>query len=68
MNRILYIAMFLLAGVIVLLVCSRSHQSAMSFQLPLQFIGEYSQSGGEWKTYEETIKLSSYSWSLLQNP
>ena len=64
-NRILYTAMFLLAGVIVLLACSRSRQSAMSFQLPLQFIGEYSQSGGEWQTYEETTKLSSYDGDLV---
>ena len=64
-NRILYAAMFLIAGVMVLLACSRSHQSTMSFQFPLQFIGEYSQDGGDWQTFREETNLSAYDGELV---
>lgn len=59
-NLILYTAMFLIAGILVISVSRRSNQSVMSIPIPLHFTGEYSQNGGEWQTLDTETDLSAY--------
>lgn len=64
-NLILNIIMFLFAGLVVFLVCRQSNQATMSIPLPFQFMGEYSQDGGEWQTLSEETDLSAYDGDLV---
>ena len=64
-NLILYILIFLFAGLVVFLACRRSNQAIMSIPLPFQFVGEYSQNGGEWQTLSAETNLSAYDGDLV---
>lgn len=59
-NLILYTAMFLIAGILVISASRQSHQAVMSIPIPVHFTGEYSQSGGEWQTLDTETELSAY--------
>ena len=64
-NLILYITMFLFAGLTIFLACRQSHTAFMAFPLPFQFVGEYSQNGGEWQTLNGETDLSAYDGDLV---
>lgn len=59
-NLILYTAMFLIAGILVISVSRQSNQAVMSIPMPVHFTGEYSQNGGEWQTLDTGTDLSAY--------
>lgn len=59
-NVILYAAMFLIAGVLIIAVSRQSNQAVMSMPMPVHFTGEYSQSGGKWQTIDTGAELSAY--------
>lgn len=59
-NLILYTAMFLIAGILVISVSRQSNQAVMSIPLPVHFTGEYSQNGGEWQPLDTETDLSAY--------
>ena len=52
--------MFLFVGIVIFLACKNSNQAISTFPLPLQFVGEYSQNGGEWQTLRKDTNLSAY--------
>ena len=64
-NGILYIAMFLFAGLVIFQACRKSNQAMMSIPLPLKCTGEYSQDGGAWQTLSEDTDLSAYDGDLV---
>lgn len=64
-NIILYIILFLFAGLVIFLACSQSNQAIMSMPMPLQFVGEYSQDGGEWQTLSGETDLSACDGDLV---
>lgn len=64
-NIILYIVMFLCAGMITFLACRQSNQAVRSMPLPLSFEGEFSQNGGEWKPLSKETEFSSYEGDLV---
>lgn len=64
MNVFLSLAMFLFAGIVIILACRQSNQALSASPLPLKFVGEYSQNGGEWKTLKEEINLSAFDGDL----
>ena len=55
---IIYISLLLLAGVTVIAASRQSHQATASIPIPIDFAGEYSQSGGEWHTVDSNTHLS----------
>lgn len=55
---ILYSAMFLFAGLLVISVSHRSNQAILSNPMPVHFVGEYCQGDGEWRTLDATKSLS----------
>lgn len=59
-NLILYTAMFLMAGILVIMVSRQSNQAVMSRPFPVHFTGEYSLNGGEWQTLDTETKLPYY--------
>lgn len=63
-NLILYTAMFLIAGLLVISASRQSHQAVMSIPIPVHFTGEYSQSGGEWQMLDTETDLSSYNGAV----
>ena len=63
-NLILYTAMFLIAGLLVISASHQSHQAVMSIPMPVHFTGEYSQSGGEWQMLDAKTDLSSYNGAV----
>lgn len=63
-NLILYILIFLFAGLVVFTVCRRSNQSFFAMSLPLQFVGEYCQNGEEWQPLGEDTDLSAFDGEL----
>ena len=65
-NLILYTAMFLIAGLLVISASRQSHQAVMSIPIPVHFTGEYSQSGGEWQMLDTETDLSSYNGAAWQ--
>lgn len=64
-NLILYTAMFLLAGLLVISVSCGSNQAVLSIPMPVHFIGEYSQNGGEWKQIDTETDLSAYEGDIM---
>lgn len=64
-NFILYLIMFLAAGILVLSVSHRSTQAAMSLPMPVYFTGEYSQDGGEWQSFDTDTELSAYDGDVV---
>ena len=64
-NIILYIILFLFAGLVIFLACHQSNQAIMSMPMPLQFVGEYSQDGGEWQTLSGETDLSACDGDLV---
>ncbi|MGN0480099.1 MAG: sensor histidine kinase [Lachnospiraceae bacterium] len=64
-DLVLYIIMFLFAGIVIFTVCKKSNQAFLAMPLQLNFVGEYSQNGGEWKPLSEDTDLSSYDGDLL---
>ena len=64
-NAIIYTAMFLFVGIVIFLTCKNSNQAISTFPLPLQFVGEYSQNGGEWQTLRKDTNLSAYDGDLV---
>lgn len=63
-NLILYTAMFLMAGILVISVTRQTQQSAMTTPFPVHFAGEYSQDGGEWQTLGAETDLSAYAGDI----
>lgn len=63
-NLILYIFIFLFAGFVILAVCRQTNQPFPAMSLQLEFVGEYSQNGGEWKTLSEDADLSAFDGDL----
>lgn len=63
-NLILYIVMFLFAGFVIFIVCKQGNQPFRAMPLPLKFVGEYSQNGGEWYPLREDTDLSAFSGEL----
>ena len=59
-HTILYLAMLLMAGLLILSVSRKSHQAAMSLPFPVHFTGDYSENGGEWQTLDAETDLSAY--------
>ena len=57
--------MFLFTGIVILLVYKNSNQAISAFPLPIQFVGEYSQNGGEWQTLNKDTDLSAYDGDLV---
>lgn len=55
-NLIMYTAMFLVAGILVISASRQSHQAVMSIPIPIHFTGEYSQ-GGRCLTRKQTCLL-----------
>lgn len=64
-NAGLSIALFLFAGLAILLLCKRSNQSSLAMSLPLEFVGEYSQNGEEWQPLSADTDLSAFDGDLL---
>ena len=64
-NIILYIILFLFAGLVIFLACRQSNQAIMSMPMPLQFVGEYSQDGGKWQTLSGETDLSACDGDLV---
>lgn len=63
-NLIMYTAMFLIAGILVISASRQSHQAVMSIPIPVHFTGEYSQGGGEWQMLDTETDLSSYNGAV----
>lgn len=59
-NIILYAAMLLMAGLLVMTVSSQSNQAVMSIPAHIHFDGVYRQNGGEWQTLDAEADLSAY--------
>ncbi|MGN0142057.1 MAG: sensor histidine kinase [Roseburia sp.] len=64
-NAILYILIFLFAGLGIFVVCKQSSQSFPAMSLELKFAGEYSQNGGAWQTLSEDTDLSAFDGDLV---
>ena len=64
-NIILYIFLFLFAGLLIFKVCKQSNQPSLAMSLQLQFIGEYSQNGGEWQPLEKDTDLSAFEGDVI---
>lgn len=64
-NLIMYTAMFLIAGILVISVSRQSNQAVMSMPFPLHFTGEYSQNGGEWQMLDTETDLSAYNGDVM---
>lgn len=65
MEVILYIGLFLFAGVILYLSCQGSNQAEMSIMLPVSLSGVYSQDGGDWEILDEKTRLSAFDGDLV---
>ena len=63
-NLILYILLFLFVGFVIFAVCKQTSQPFFAMSLQLKFVGEYSQSGGEWQTLKEDTDLSAFDGDL----
>lgn len=63
-NLIMYTAIFLIAGLLVISASRQSHQAVMSIPMPIHFTGEYSQGGGEWQMLDAKTDLSSYNGAV----
>ncbi len=64
-NLILYIFLFLFAGLLIFKVCNQSNQSSLAMAFQLQFTGEYSQNGGEWQPLEKDTELSAFDGDVI---
>lgn len=60
-----YIVLAILAIILLYRTCSTNIQATPTIVIKNQFIGEYSQNGGEWKEYDENTKISSYDGDLI---
>lgn len=60
-----YIALFLLAGILVFYLCKATNQSMPSIVVETEFVGEYSLGGSDWKPYDKDTKLSSFEGDLV---
>ena len=56
--------MFLLADLVIFVVCKKSNQSVLAMSLQLKFAGEYCQNGGAWQTLDEGTDLSAFDGDL----
>ena len=63
-NLILYIFIFLFAGLLIYKVCIQNNQAVPAMALKLTFMGEYSQNGGEWQPLHEDTELSAFDGEL----
>ena len=65
-NKNLYIQIFLLLIAFIFTISSytRSQEADMALLFPVQMQGEYSQDGGEWKTYQVGEKISALKGDL----
>lgn len=61
----IYICLIVLAGVIMYQKCANTSQSSMTVIYDVEFEGEYSQDGSEWKVYDKTMSFSSYDGELI---
>ena len=59
-----YVALLVMAVGLLVNLSSNSMQSVMPTMLDLDFVGEYSIEGKEWKQWEEDTKLSSFDGEL----
>lgn len=59
-----YVALLVMAVGLLVNLSSNSMQSVMPAMLDLDFVGEYSIEGKEWKQWEEDTKLSSFDGEL----
>lgn len=60
-----HIVLLTLVVILLVHVCLHSNQASMTMPLPIQFQGQYSQDGGEWKQLEETSELSALEGDLI---
>lgn len=60
-----YIALLILAGVLLVKMCKMTKQAMSSFVVKTKFVGEYSLDGNEWKTLEKNTKFSSFDGDLM---
>ena len=63
-NFILYIFLFLFAGLVIIRVSKQSSQAFLALPLELKFVGEYSQNGEEWQILEKDTDLSAFDGDL----
>lgn len=63
-NFILYLIIFLFAGIIVFAACKQTNQPFLAMSLQLKFVGEYSQDGEAWQTLSEDVDLSAFDGDL----
>lgn len=66
-NKNFYVQLLLFLTAVILLISSyrRSQESHMAYLFPVQMQGEYSQDGGEWKTYQAGEKISALNGDLV---
>ena len=60
-----YIVLVILSTILLYRTCATNIQATPTIVIKNQFIGEYSQNGGEWKEYDKNTKLSSYDGDLI---
>ena len=59
-----YLTLLILALVLLLQLSNKSMQALMPVMLDLEFVGEYSIEGKEWKEWDEDTRLSSFEGEL----
>ena len=59
-----YLTLLILALVLLLQLSNKSMQALMPVMLDLDFVGEYSIEGKEWKEWDEDTRLSSFEGEL----
>lgn len=60
-----YIILLLLATVLLMKMCLTTNQAMKSFALKADFIGEYSIGGGEWKSIDDHMNVSSFDGDMV---
>lgn len=60
-----YIVLFLLAGILLYCMCGNTMQAASAIVVETEFIGEYSQGGGDWQVLEKNTRLSAADGDLI---
>lgn len=65
LHMIGYLALLILAGALLYHMCHTTKQAMPSFVIDTKFVGEYSLGGGEWRTLEQSTKLSGFGGDLV---
>ena len=60
-----YIVLVILAIILLYRTCATNIQASPTIVIKNQFVGEYSQNGGEWKEYDKNTNISSYDGDVI---